>query len=75
MNAVTLPGWAYPTREAKRLHYFKAEGEPSLCRRYFAGAVSLMEPLSSQHDLTESKCCATCWRKAPADVEIRRHDA
>lgn len=75
MNEVTLPGWAYPTSTAKRLHYFTAEGEPSICRRYFAGAVKLMEPISSQHELTESRCCAACWRKAPADVEVGSHDA
>lgn len=63
--SATLPGWAYPTSEAKKLHYFTAEGNPSLCRRYFAGVVSLMEPVSSQHDLTESRCCTACWRKAP----------
>lgn len=31
-----LPGWAYPTREAVKLHFFPAKGQPSLCRRYIA---------------------------------------
>lgn len=59
-----LPGWAWPTRTARTLHYFGAAGEPSLCRRYFAGAVEAFD--WPREDLvTEKACCAACWQRAP----------
>lgn len=65
MNDDELPGWAYPTREARKLHYFNGNGEPSLCRSYFASMPALMDPPSTQHDVTQRMCCAACWRKSP----------
>lgn len=59
-----LPGWAYPTREAVKLHYFPAKGAPSLCCRYIASVPALMDR-PPYPDVTPSQCCAACGRKAP----------
>ncbi len=62
----TLPGWAWPTQAAKALHYFPAEGEASLCRRYFAQVPELFDfPEASGVTPNWANTCAACWRKAP----------
>ena len=68
MDDDKLPGWAYPTREATKLHYFRAKGEPSLCRRYIASIPALMDPPTYPDDVTERQRCAVCWRKSPAQT-------
>lgn len=74
MDEHEFPTWAWPTRDAQKLHYFPEVGEPSLCRRYIATMPALMNfpnPGASNAP-SEKGCCAACWRKAPADVEIQR---
>lgn len=60
-----LPGWAWPTQATKALHYFPAEGEASLCRRYFAQVVELFDFPGASVTPTWANTCAACWRKAP----------
>ena len=63
-----LPAWTWPTPSAELLHYFPAEGEPSLCRRYFAGSVALME--FPRTDLAlQQHACKTCWKRAPEPTD------
>lgn len=61
-----LPGWAYPTPEAQRAHYFTGTDQPSACKRYYAGALETFTWLT-RRTLTypdHRALCTTCLRKA-----------
>lgn len=63
-NEPKSEGWAYPTLQARKAHYFQGEGLRSLCGRY--ALVWGRERLQDDTGKVNDEDCAACSRKLRA---------